>query len=89
MTIIDLEAYLYAKGGLMASIQPERLKRAFDVLTRLFNQVGLQTNTEKTVGMVCQSCNSPGGISEEAYKKQTARKGPTFWEGQRRMAECP
>ena len=55
LTIIDLEAYLYAKGGLMASIQPERLKRAFDVLTRLFNQVGLQTNTEKTVGMSCHS----------------------------------
>ena len=53
LTIINMAAYFYAKKSLVASNQPERLQRLFDVLTRLFNQVGLWINTAKTVGMVC------------------------------------
>ena len=68
LTIIDLAAYLYAKDGLVASTQPDRLQRAFDVLTCLFNRFGIRTNTAKIVGMVFQPCHSPGGISEEAYE---------------------
>ena len=52
LTIIDLVDYFYANDGLVPSTQPERLQRAFDVLTGLFDQVELQTNTVKTVGMV-------------------------------------
>ena len=70
LTTIDLEAYLYSDNGLMASTQPERLQRAFDVLNGLFDQVILRTNTAKTVGMVCQLCHIPGGISEEAYARR-------------------
>ena len=55
LTIIYLVDYLYAGDGLVALTQPERLQRAFGVLTGLFNRVGLQTNTEKTVGMSCHS----------------------------------
>ena len=60
LTIIDLEAYLCADNGLMASTYPERLQRAFDVLLDLFNWVGLRKNTAKTVGIVCQPCHAPG-----------------------------
>ena len=52
MTTIDLAAYFYADDGLMALTQLERIQRSFDVLTGLFDWVGLQKNTAKTVGMV-------------------------------------
>ena len=51
LNIIYLADYFYAKDGLVVSTQPERLQRAFDVLTGLFDWVGLQTNAAKTVGM--------------------------------------
>ena len=66
MTIIDLEAYFYANYGLVASTQPERLHRTFDVVTSLFDRVGLWTNTAKIVSMIYQPCHKPGGMSEEA-----------------------
>ena len=65
-TIIDLEAYFYADDGIVALNQPERLWRAYDVLTGLFDRVGLKTNTAKMVSMVRQSCHAPGGMLEEA-----------------------
>ena len=88
LTIIDLAAYLYADNGLVASTQPERLQRVFDVLTGFFDQVGLCKIAGKTVGMVCQPCHAPGGILEESYKIRTTGIGETFWERQRRRVEC-
>ena len=41
MTIIDLAYYFYADNVLVASTQPERLQRAFYVLTGPFNRVGV------------------------------------------------
>ena len=78
LTIIDLEAYFYANNGFVASTQPERLQRVFDVRTGLFDRFKLRTNTAKTVGMVCQLCHAPGGMEEEAYKSRTTGKGLTF-----------
>ena len=54
LTTIDLVDYFHANDGLVASTQPERLQRAFDILTGLFNWVGLRKNTANTVDMVCQ-----------------------------------
>ena len=65
----------------------ERLQRAFCVLTSLLNRVGLQTNKNKTVWMVCQPCYTPGQISEEAYKRWTTGIGNTFWEQHQRRVE--
>ena len=87
LTIIDLAAYLYADDSLVASTQPERLQRAFDVLTGLFDRVGLQTNTAKTVDMVCHKCHAPGGISEDAYVRRVMGRGTTFLERQKRRVE--
>ena len=61
LTIINLVEYFYADDSLVASTQLERLQRAFDVLTGLFDRVILQTNTANTVGMVCQPFHTPGG----------------------------
>ena len=86
---IDLSAYFYANNGLVASTQPESIQRAFNALTSLFNRVSLRKNTEKTVGMVCQPCHAPGGMSEEAYERWMTGKRLTFWERQRRRVSCP
>ena len=61
LTIIDLEAYFYAENIIVAPNQPERIQRAFDVLTGLLDRVSLRKKTAKTVGMVCQPCCMPGG----------------------------
>ena len=87
MKSIYLEAYFYAYNGLVVSTQLERLQRAFDVLTGLFNLFVLRKNTAKTVGMVCQPCHAPVRISEEAYERRTMNKGPIFQERQRRSME--
>ena len=42
LTILYLAAYFYSDDGLVESTQPERLQRAFDILTDLFNRVGLR-----------------------------------------------
>ena len=89
LIIIDQAAYFYDGNGLVLLTQPERVQRAFDILAGLFDWVGLRTNTAKTVGMVCQPCHAPGGMSEEAYTRREMGKGPTFWERQRRRAELP
>ena len=60
LTIIDLVEYFYSDDVLIALTQMERLQREFDVLTNLFNRVGLQKNMAKMVGMVCQPCHAPG-----------------------------
>ncbi len=48
--LIDL---FYADDKLVASRYPKLLQKSIDILTELFNQVGLLTNTKKTQTMVC------------------------------------
>ena len=40
LSIQDLGAYFYVANVVVALTQPERLQRAFDVLTSLFDRVG-------------------------------------------------
>ena len=42
--------------GIVAYTDPEWIQLAFCTLTGLFDQVGLQTNVCRTVGMVCSPC---------------------------------
>ena len=79
LKIIDLAAFLYADGSLVALTQWERLQRAFHVLASLFGQVGLQTKTGKTVSMLCHPCHAPVRMSEEAYKIRKMGIGTKFW----------
>ena len=46
-----LAAYFYANNGIVALTQPEMLQRSFDLLTGLFDQVGLHINTRKVASM--------------------------------------
>ncbi len=49
-------ALFYANNVLVASRYLELLQHPIDVLTELFEQVGLLTNTKKTQTMVCVPC---------------------------------
>ena len=89
LSIQDLAAYFYADDGLVASTQPERLQREFDVLTGLFDQVGLRTNTRKTVIIACQPCHMPGSILVVVYVRLRRRTGLTFWEWHGILVQCP
>ena len=46
--IRELVAVFYADDGLIAARSPKKLQTAIDLLTGLFDRVGLQTNTKKT-----------------------------------------
>ena len=53
ISVQKLSTLLYAGDEFLASPQPARIQEALDVLTCLLNRVGLQTNVENTVVMVC------------------------------------
>ena len=65
-----LAALFYADDGLITSPRPARIQAALDVLMEMFDRVGLQTNINKRVGMVCQTCYIFGGRSEAVYTCQ-------------------
>ena len=46
-----------------------------DVLTDLFYQAGLRTNTQKTVSKSCQTYHTPGRISVVAYDRRVTGNG--------------
>ena len=48
---------------------------AFDVLTGLFDRVGLWTNVRKTVGMMCRPCQEAGVRAEKAYTRRMMGEG--------------
>ena len=87
LSIQDLVAYFYSDNGLIASTQPERTHQALNILTGLFDKVGLRTNTEKMMSMACQTCHTPVIMSVEAYERLTTGIGPTFWELQRMQVQ--
>ena len=57
-------------------------------LVGLFDQVGLNTNTGKTVSMTCRPCTAAGNQSEEAYGRKMTGEGLTFRERKRERVEC-
>ena len=44
-----------------------RIHWALNVLTEMFDLVGMRNNMVKMVSMACQSCHATGGHSTEAY----------------------
>ena len=65
LPIRDMAAYFYSDDGLVASPQLERLQSSFDVLTGLFDRVGLWKNARNTVSMACYPCHTPVRILVE------------------------
>ena len=75
--IQNLVAYLYADNRLLVSTRSHWLHRAFDVLTEMFDPVGLHINARKTVSMALQPCYTIGGHSTEAYSLRMTGEGLT------------
>ena len=72
--------FFYADYGVVASTDPGWLQSALDLLTGLFDQVGLRTDISNTVGMVCQPCRVAGVRSYKAYNPMMTREGMSFKE---------
>ena len=75
-----MAAFFYADDGILILHQPARLQVALDVLMRLVDRVGIQTNINNMVGMVCKPCNMSGGHLEVAYVRRMMGVGLYFWE---------
>ena len=84
-----LAAYFYMYGRLVAFTQPERLQKAFNFLTHIFNQVGLWTNTQNMVSMSCHPCHAPVRMSVVVYGRRVTGMELDYWERQRMQVQCP
>ena len=73
-------ALLYADDGIVASSDPQWLQGVFNTLVGLFDRVGLRANFGKTVGMVCNPCQTAGNLSEAAHERRVTGEGPTYME---------
>ena len=60
-------ALFYAYKGLVDSIDSGWIQSEFDVLTGIFDRVGLQKNVRKTVGVVCKPFCSARVWVDETY----------------------
>ena len=63
---------------MLASTNPVWLQTAFDTLTGISDQVGLQKNFWKTVGMGCKLCWAVRIRSYEAYKRLMMGEGKIY-----------
>ena len=72
--------FFYADDRPLTLPRLSRLQVASYVLTGLFYRVGLHTNINKIVGMVCQPCHIVGVHLEMAYMRRITGVGPYFWE---------
>ena len=70
-----LLACFYADDGLIVACDPADLQAAFNVLTGLFDRVGLRTNTTKTEAMVFLPGRIRTQLTAELYE---ARMGEEF-----------
>ena len=84
-----MDSSFYADGGFLASMKPDWLQREFIVLIGIFNWVGLQKNSGKAVGMVCQPCRTVGCHSEEAYMICMIGEGLTYKARMQNRVRCP
>ena len=81
--------FFYADNRLLEYTREERLHQEFNMLTNLFDCVGLRMNVRKTVSVVCQPCQSVGGHPYEAYKRRIIGMGITYQACQFQNVRCP
>ena len=62
--------YSYSGNGPLASARAEWIHQKFNVLTNLFDRLGLRTNTGKSVIIVCQPRQSVVGYPAEAEERR-------------------
>ena len=78
----------YADDGMVASSDPRWLQWAFTTLVGFFDRVGLNTNTGKTVSMICRPCTAVGNQLVEAYGRKMTGEGLTYLDRKRERVEC-
>ena len=81
-------ALFYADDGMLALSDPQWPQWEFTQLVGLFDRVGLNTNSRKTVSMTCRPCSTTGNRSEEAYERLMTGEGPKFRERKRERITC-
>ena len=62
--------FFYTYNGMVASTDLGWTQNAFGTLTGIFDQVGLKTNVQKKMGMVCHPCHTVEVQAEESYTWQ-------------------
>ena len=55
-------ALFYADDGILASSNPQWPQWAFTQLVGMFDRVGLNTNSGKTVSLTCRPCSTDTGV---------------------------
>ena len=75
--------FFYTENGMVASTDPGWIQTEFDMLTVIFDQVGLKTNSNKTVGVACHPCWASGVCADEAYTRRVTGAGRIYKERQR------
>ena len=73
---------------MVASTDPGWLHNAFDTLTGIFERVGMNTNVNKTVGMMCHICQTSRVRAEEYYNQRMTGEGSSYKESQRKKVKC-
>lgn len=82
-------AFFFADDGRLASYDKESLQMSLDLITDLFERVGLQMNASKTKAMIGFSGHIYCDQSSPAYKRRQTGEGPTFSSRKRRKVSCP
>ncbi|EJK68610.1 hypothetical protein THAOC_10191, partial [Thalassiosira oceanica] len=87
-TLVFSWALLYADDAYFASTPKSILQKSMDILTEVFDRVGLRTNTEKTKVMTCVNEKVHVRRSEEVYLTYAAMQSPSgAWDCP--VPDCP
>ena len=88
MEIHRMASLLYLDDGLITSKCPYWIQWAVDVLTGIFEWVGLWENYGKIVGLVFQICHIFVRNSNTAYGRWVAGEGGTYRSYQLQHVQC-
>ena len=88
-SIHTLAALFHASDGLVTYPESTHIQGAFNVLTGLFDQVGLQTNGGKMVSMACRPCHTYHTWSTEDYTRKVTGRGLSYKERINQRVHCP
>ena len=83
------EEFFYVEDGVVASTDPGWLQLAFNMLTGIFDWVGLRTNVQNNVGMVIRPCRMDMVQEDKAYTRRTTGEGSISKEGDKERVLCP
>ena len=80
--------FFYAYDSLIASTNLVCMQWGFEIIIGIFEWVGIRTNVEKTMDMVCQTGNISGRHSNTDYGRRMTGKGDHHHVKQCRRLAC-